>query len=234
MAQSYQILETETEVETDIEETETEVDTEIEPATEIVPVDEDSLLGLWNREPADEDGLLGLNLWNRGPAEREPAAERELRRERELRWEQEQLELWRERELLEFWDNAVIKGRSCRGIIFLSSGPDVDADLPFLQAAANSIVSSYLHVDALYVGGTSDVVRRWLGDLGMRGHSETYTYMHVLHVAHGAQAASVETHLIRWAAQAYPALCQNRAMDSRGLSRYSVNLIYLVVRIGSI
>ena len=63
----------------------------------------------------------------------------------------------------------------------------------------------------------------------MRGHRESYSVLHVLHVARGAQAGALETALLAAARRARPDFCRNIAMDSRGLcrDRSAINFLYV-------
>ena len=92
-----------------------------------------------------------------------------------------------------------------------------------------------------YVGGTVNVLRRWLGDHGwtatlagrqepgkrlMQGHVDSYSSMRVIGIVEGKHSKTVETHLIKYALDQFPATCLNKAPDSRGLTD-DINFIYV-------
>ena len=77
-----------------------------------------------------------------------------------------------------------------------------------------------------YVGGTVNVRRRWLGDLAMQGHCESYSSMCIIGVAIGRLGGRIEAALIDYAKNMFPLACENRCRDSRGLTA-GINFIYM-------
>ena len=53
--------------------------------------------------------------------------------------------------------------------------------------------------------------------------------MHVVHVAHGDAAASLEARMIREAIERHLGQSRNAVPDARGLSRWAINFVYIVV-----
>ena len=124
------------------------------------------------------------------------------------------------------------------------------------EDAEESIMDIMLQgtVEAFYIGGTTDPVRRWLGDghlmlskrkpqaiqtscerSGMPGHYLSWDSMHLIAVARneiGSKEARVlETDLIRFSKTKWPSLCENIAIDSRGQCD-GTNFMYILVRHG--
>ncbi len=85
-----------------------------------------------------------------------------------------------------------------------------------------------------YIGGTVNPLRRWFGapptytgpSRPMPGHCERYDNMHLLAICDGSVGGRLETHLIKYAKDRFPAICLNKAMDSRGLTD-DLNWIYI-------
>jgi len=89
-----------------------------------------------------------------------------------------------------------------------------------------------------YIGGAVDPVRRWIGDPEPKGNrkdpmlghrTERGGIMFVVGVQHGSKAAICETDLINDFKSRYGHRCENKATDSRGLSRNSINFLYVIV-----
>ena len=96
---------------------------------------------------------------------------------------------------------------------------------------------------SFYVGATTDPIRRWLGDTGMRmlglgsgdgdgrmlrGHFETRTCMKVVGLFNGATARHQEASLIAYGKEIWHEGCRNVVCDARGISAHTPAFIYIV------
>ena len=81
-----------------------------------------------------------------------------------------------------------------------------------------------------YVGATQDPSRRWLGDGDMQGHCESYERMILLAVKPpGGTGAHLESSLISNVLDSASSVCDNKARDARGQSRWKANFVYIVL-----
>ena len=99
-----------------------------------------------------------------------------------------------------------------------------------IEAAKLVIASRATYGGAFYIGGTMNPRRRWLGSTmnpGMPAHCDTYDHMVILAIANGQFAGKIEAALIDYSMNLFGENCLNTARDSRGLSRDSINFIYM-------
>ena len=103
------------------------------------------------------------------------------------------------------------------------------APLPAEFAALHDVAR---RASLVYVGGTVDPVRRWLGchDTGMRGHQQRWSGMVLVAARSGRAGPEVEAALIREAIAVHGrSRVANIAIDARGLvsQRSAVNYLYI-------
>jgi hypothetical protein len=155
------------------------------------------------------------------------------RMQREREREQQETERRRALRLLESWEDA--RGRALHEphIVFHDTGAPPERTIADLIEGDGG---------AFYIGGTSDPSWRWCGgqidsaetketksERGeiMPGHRLKWNYLHVVAVKEGAEGGEVEKALIVKFKALHQEMCQNKALDSRGLSNDGTNFMYL-------
>jgi hypothetical protein len=94
------------------------------------------------------------------------------------------------------------------------------------------VVLNVIAADAgeVYIGGTVDVRRRWLGgqirDKYSGGHNSHYSKMAVIGMLYGIEGHRMETSLIAFGLESFPHKLKNKSQKSMGLGT-GVNFMYV-------